>query len=99
MLLAKEKFRMELREKVLDHDNLNRVFVHVKCNKGAGGIDGMSVKELGSYLKENNSNIIEALWTEGYDPQPVKRFEFTRPDGEKCKLEILMVVDRVVQQT
>ena len=87
-----------LREKVLDRNNLNLAFVHVKRNKGAGGIDGMSVEELGPYLKENNSELIEALRTESYEPQPVKRVEIPKPDGTKRKLGIPTVVDRVVQQ-
>lgn len=87
-----------LREKVLDRNNLNRAFVHVKRNKGAGGIDGMSVEELGPYLKENNVKLIEALRTESYEPQPVKRVEIPKPDGSKRQLGIPTVVDRVVQQ-
>lgn len=87
-----------LREKVLDRNNLNRAFVHVKRNKGAGGIDGMSVDELGPYLKENNIKLIEALRTESYEPQPVKRVEIPKPDGTKRQLGIPTVVDRVVQQ-
>src|SRR5699024_9485669 len=87
-----------LREKVLDRNNLNRAFVHVKRNKGAGGIDGMSVDELGLYLKENNAKLIEALRTESYEPQPVKRVEIPKPDGSKRQLGIPTVVDRVVQQ-
>ncbi|GAW63449.1 group II intron reverse transcriptase/maturase [Ligilactobacillus acidipiscis] len=87
-----------LREKVLDRNNLNRAFVHVKRNKGAGGIDGMTVEELGPYLKENNTKLVEELRSESYQPQPVKRVEIPKPDGSKRKLGIPTVVDRVVQQ-
>ena len=43
----------ELLEKILDKDNLNRAFKRVKANKGAPGIDGMTVEEIGAYLREN----------------------------------------------
>src|SRR5699024_12166189 len=45
-----------LREKVLDRNNLNRAFVHVKRNKGAGGIDGMSVEDRKS-TRLNSSHV------------------------------------------
>ncbi|GAW65048.1 group II intron reverse transcriptase/maturase [Ligilactobacillus acidipiscis] len=85
-------------EKILDRNNLNVAYQHVKRNKGAGGIDGMSVEELGPYLKENNTKLVEELRSESYQPQPVKRVEIPKPDGSKRKLGIPTVVDRVVQQ-
>jgi group II intron reverse transcriptase/maturase len=87
-----------LREKILDRNNLNVAYQHVKRNKGAGGIDGMTVEELGPYLKENNTKLVEELRSESYQPQPVKRVEIPKLDGSKRKLGIPTVVDRVVQQ-
>ena len=46
----------ELLEKILDKDNLNRAFKRVKANKGAPGIDGMTVEEAGAYLRENQKS-------------------------------------------
>ena len=43
----------ELLEKILYKDNLNRAFKRVKANKEAPGIDGMTVEEIGAYLREN----------------------------------------------
>jgi hypothetical protein len=60
---------------------------HVKRNKGAGGIDDMTVEELGPYLKENNvKKLVEELRSESYQPQPVKRVEIPKPDGSNVKL-------------
>ena len=41
---------MKLLDKILDRDNLNQAFKQVKRNKGAAGVDGMTVDELGGYL-------------------------------------------------
>src|SRR5699024_1768905 len=75
-----------LREKILDRKNLNVAYKHVKRNKGAGGIDDMTVEELGPYLKENSIKLVEELRSESYQPQPVKRVEIPKPDGSKRKL-------------
>lgn len=48
----------ELLEKILYKDNLNRAFKRVKANKGAPGIDGITVNEIGAYLKGNQQSII-----------------------------------------
>lgn len=50
--------RPELLEKILYKDNLNRAFKRVKANKGAPGIDGITVDEIGAYLKEHQQEII-----------------------------------------
>ena len=83
-----------LREKILDRNNLNVAYKHVKRNKGAGGIDDMTVEELGPYLKENSIKLVEELRSESYQPQPVKRVEIPKPDGSKRKLGVPTVVDR-----
>ena len=43
----------ELLEKILDDDNVYRAYRRVYANKGAGGVDGVTVDELADYLKEN----------------------------------------------
>jgi len=42
-----------LLEKILDRDNLNKAYKKVKSNKEAGGVGGMNVEELLSFLKDN----------------------------------------------
>ena len=42
-----------LLEKILQKDNLNKAYKKVKSNKGSGGVDGMSVEELLTYLKKH----------------------------------------------
>ena len=49
----------ELLEEILDKGNLSRAFKRVKANKGAPGIDGITVEEIGAYLRENQKELIE----------------------------------------
>ena len=85
-------------EQILSRDNLNAAYLQVVRNKGAAGIDGMTVEELGAYLSENGESIREQLRTRKYKPQPVRRVEIAKPDGGTRKLGVPTVVDRFVQQ-
>ncbi len=75
---AERKQRMDtssLMEQILSKDNLKAVYLQVVRNKGAAGVDGMAVEELGAYLSENGENIREQLRTRKYKLQPVRRVE------------------------
>ena len=87
-----------LMEQILSNDNLNAAYLQVVRNKGAAGVDGMTVEELGAYLSENGESIKEQLRTRKYKPQPVRRVEIPKPDGGIRKLGVPTVVDRFVQQ-
>jgi len=88
----------ELLEKILSRDNMNLAFKRVKANKGASGIDNMQVDELLQYLKENGEQIKEDIRKGKYNPKAVRRVEIPKTDGNKRKLGIPTVVDRVIQQ-
>jgi len=83
---------------VLDRKNLMRALKQVKRNKGAAGVDGMTVEELPEYLTYHWSEIKSQLLNGHYRPQAVKRVEIPKSDGRKRKLGIPTVVDRVIQQ-
>jgi group II intron reverse transcriptase/maturase len=87
-----------LLQKVLARENLQRALRQVRQNKGAPGIDGMSVEELPGYLKQNWLEIRAALVAGRYRPQPVRRVEIPKPDGRKRILGIPTVLDRFIQQ-
>lgn len=87
-----------LMEQIVSKDNLNAAYLQVVRNKGAAGVDGMTVEELGAYLWENGENIREQLKTRKYKPQPVRRVEIPKTDGGTRKLGVPTVVDRFVQQ-
>ena len=53
----------ELLEEILDKGNLNRAFKRVKANKGAPGIDGTTVEEIGAYLRENQKELIKTAFS------------------------------------
>ena len=98
---AERKQRMDTRslmEQIVSNDNLNAAYLQVVRNKGAAGVDGMNVEELGAYLWENGENIREQLKTRKYKPQPVRRVEIPKTDGGTRKLGVPTVVDRFVQQ-
>ena len=83
---------------VLDRANLQRALKQVRQNKGAPGIDGMTVDELPDYLRHHWPEIRAQLETGQYRPQPVKRVEIPKPDGKTRPLGIPTVVDRFIQQ-
>ena len=89
---------MELLEKILSRDNLNEAYKRVYANKGAGGVDGVTVDELLEYLKEHKVQLLSDIRTRKYRPQPVRRVEIPKDNGKKRQLGIPTVVDRVIQQ-
>lgn len=95
---ANEQDGADLLEKIVDRNNLNRAFKQVKSNKGAPGIDGMSVEDALPWLRENKAELLESIRQGKYKPQPVRRKEIPKPDGGVRKLGIPTVVDRVIQQ-
>ena len=88
-----------LLEKILQPANLNNAYKKVKSNKGAGGVDGMSVDELLPILRDNQVQLIQQLKDGKYKPNPVRRVEIPKETkGEFRKLGVPTVVDRVFQQ-
>lgn len=82
----------------LDRNNLMRALKQVKRNKGAAGIDGMTVEELPEYLTYHWPEIKSQLLSGHYRPQAVKRVDIPKPDGRQRKLGIPTVIDRLIQQ-
>ena len=88
-----------LMEEVCELENCKQALQRVKANKGSPGVDGMTVDELPEYLKQHGLEIGEQLRNGTYQPQPVKRVEIPKPDGNGVrKLGIPCVLDRFVQQ-
>jgi RNA-directed DNA polymerase len=85
-------------EAIGERDNLRKALAQVKRNKGAAGVDGMSLGALAPYLKEHWSTIRAQLLDGTYKPQPVRRVEIPKASGGKRLLGIPTVLDRFIQQ-
>src|SRR5436305_2107395 len=88
----------QLMEEVCNRENLVRAWQRVRGNKGAPGVDGMTIDDAKSYLREHWLDIRSQLLAGTYRPQPVKRVEIPKPDGGVRKLGVPCVVDRLIQQ-
>ena len=89
----------QLMEEVCGRENCLRALRRVKANQGSPGLDGMKVGELADYLKQHWPAVREQLLSGTYEPQPVRRVEIAKPDGEGVrKLGIPTVLDRFIQQ-
>lgn len=89
---------MELIEVILSKENLNRAYKKVVANKGASGVDGVTVEELGDYIRENREKIITSLRNRTYIPKPVRRVYIPKDNGKKRPLGIPTALDRTIQQ-
>jgi len=85
-------------ERILYKDNFNRAYKRVKANKGAPGIDGMTVEDALPYLREHQQELTDRIYKGKYTPSPVRRVEIPKPDGGVRKLGIPTVTDRTLQQ-
>lgn len=83
---------------ILDRDNLNKAYKRVRGNKGAPGIDGMTIEDALPLLREHREELLRSIEDGTYKPNPVRRKEIPKPDGGVRKLGIHTVVDRVIQQ-
>ena len=88
----------DLLERILSRENLNRAYKRVKANKGAPGIDGMTVEDALPWLREHREELLDQIRNGRYKPQAVRRKEIPKPDGGVRKLGIPTVVDRIIQQ-
>lgn len=87
-----------LMKEATEHDNMLLALQRVEQNKGAAGVDGMTVKHLRPYLKTHWRSIKQSLLDGSYQPNPVKRMEIPKPGGGVRLLGIPTVIDRLVQQ-
>lgn len=88
----------EMLEKILSDDNIKTAYKRVYANKGAGGVDGVTINELEEYIREHWQGIKQEIRERKYKPQPVLRIEIPKPNGGVRKLGIPTVIDRVIEQ-
>jgi len=96
---SKPAFSNHLFEHVLRQDNLQAAWKQVRANKGAAGVDGMTLDEFPAWAKSGEwKRVVIELETGQYRPSPVRRVEIDKPDGGIRQLGIPTVIDRVIQQ-
>jgi len=93
-----EQDGIKLIDKVISDGNLWNAYEKVRKNKGAPGIDGVTIYELKEHMQKYYKSLKQKLKDGTYEPQPVKRVAIPKPDGSKRYLGIPCVLDRVVQQ-
>jgi group II intron reverse transcriptase/maturase len=89
----------DLLERILERGNLNNAYSQVKRNKGAPGVDKMTVEGLLPYLKTHKDSLVGKIHNGSYSPKPVRRVEIPKPDGGVRLLGVPTVVDRMIQQS
>ena len=87
-----------LLERVLSPANLHAAWKQVRSNKGAPGVDGITIEDYPQWARQHWANTRRALERGYYIPQPVRRIEIAKPNGGSRCLGIPTINDRVVQQ-
>lgn len=89
---------MELMEKIISEKNLQIAIKRVRQNKGAPGVDKMTVHEVEQWFSQYRDEVVHQIMNKKYRPMPVKRVYIPKPNGKQRPLGIPTVVDRVIQQ-
>ena len=97
-LQIEEEQQMKLMEKILSKENLAIAIKKVKKNKGAPGVDRMTVHEIEYWFEQYQDELITKIMNKQYRPMPVKRVYIPKSNGKQRPLGIPTVVDRVIQQ-
>ncbi len=84
-----------LMARIADPNNLRKAFQRVKRNKGAAGIDRMTVDELFPHLQEHGREMRQCLLHGEWRPSPVRRVQIPKPDGGQRQLGIPTALDRM----
>ena len=90
--------RTELWETTFSRDNVLRALQRVERNRGAPGVDDMTVLELRPWLRLHWKEIRRALDAGTYRPSPVRRVTIPKPDGGERELGVPTALDRLIQQ-
>lgn len=89
---------VKLMETIVSAENMYKALNRVEGNKGAPGIDGVTVKQLREQISSEWTEIKPKLLEGRYKPKPVRRVEIPKPNGGVRQLGIPTVMDRLIQQ-
>lgn len=87
-----------LYERIFSSSNVKSAWKRVKSNKGAAGVDSVSIEAFPGLFRDQWGNIRESLLNGTYKPLPVKRVEIPKATGGTRPLGIPTVLDRLIQQ-
>ena len=87
-----------LLEAALTRQNLQTAWKRVKANKGAAGVDRLSIEQTAQVMRQHWPETRQALLTGRYRPSPVRKVMIPKPDGSQRELGIPTVLDRLIQQ-
>jgi RNA-directed DNA polymerase len=88
----------QLMELIVSRTNMHRAYQRVLSNRGSGGVDRMSVKELKAHLQSKWSELKQGLLSDNYYPDAIRKVEIPKPNGGIRTLGIPTVTDRLIQQ-
>jgi len=89
----------DLMRRILSSTNVAKAWVQVRRNRGAPGVDGISVEEFPEVTRPHWLEIRRALMDGTYRPAPVRQKAIPKPDGGERLLGIPTVLDRLIQQS
>ncbi|MCD9461383.1 reverse transcriptase domain-containing protein, partial [Marinibactrum halimedae] len=92
-------FNHDLFDQIFSPANVNKAWKQVKANKGAPGVDNLTIEQFPEWAKSHWQQCKSRLQNGSYHPHPVKRVEIDKADGGKRQLGIPTVLDRVIQQS
>lgn len=87
-----------LMEQVVEPSNMRRAYKRVLKNRGAAGVDRLTVEKLKDWLVIHWSSVKAALLNDRYLPRAVRRVDIPKPDGGIRTLGVPTVLDRLIQQ-
>jgi RNA-directed DNA polymerase len=85
-------------EEVADPANLNEAWKRVRSNRGAPGVDGITIEAFPRWIASRKEKLVAQLKEGSYRPQPLRRVKLPKPNGGERLLGIPTVLDRLVQQ-
>lgn len=91
-LQIEEEQQMKLIEEILSEENLKEAIHRAKINKGASGVDKISVNQIETYFYEHKDEIIESIMNKTYKPQPVRIVYIPKADGKLRPLGYLQLL-------
>jgi group II intron reverse transcriptase/maturase len=97
-LTAFERVNEGLMEYILSPSNLNQAYKQVKRNRGRGGTNRMEVEDMLPYLRQHKDELLQSIYAGKYHPNPVRRAEIPKSNGQPRGPGIPAVVDRVIRQ-